>query len=92
MTLHVSNPNAAIHGPRGEHALVVLVPIAGKDLVVMGRHDLHGIWVADIPYEDSTIPGGEGDYISVARVPDDRVNATGLLEEGAEGLGAVKCP
>lgn len=83
---------ALVHGGGGDDTLVVLVPVAGEDLVVVGGEDHGGPGLADVPDADGTVARGGGKDVSVTGVPDGGVDAVGVLLEGADAGGAVEGP
>ena len=89
---HVPNLNALIDGGSGNDTLVVLVPVAGEDLELVGGEDHGGAGLADVPDAEGAVAGGGGEDVGVAGVPDGGVDAVGVLLEGADAGGAVEGP
>lgn len=89
---HIPNPNRLIDRGRRDDCVVVLVPVAGEDLEVVGGDDYGGGRLADVPDAEGAVAGGGCEYVGVAGVPDGSVDAVGVLLEGAEAGGAVDGP
>ncbi|KAK3431196.1 hypothetical protein EUGRSUZ_E02750 [Eucalyptus grandis] len=89
---HVPNPNALVDGGGGDHAVVVLVPVEGEDLGLVGGEDHGGAGLPDVPDAGGAVAGGGGEDVGVAGVPGGGVDAVGVLLEGADAGGAVDGP
>lgn len=88
----IPDPDGLVDGGGGKDAVVVLVPVAGEDLVVVCGEDHGGTGLADVPDADGAVAGGGGEDVGVAGVPDGGVYAVGVLGEGAKAGGAVDSP
>lgn len=88
----VPDLDGLVHGGSRDAAIVVLVPVAGEDLEVVGGDDHSGAGLAHVPDAESAIAGGGGEDVGVAGVPYGGVDAVGVLLEGADGGGAVEGP
>ena len=58
----------------------------------MGREDHSGARLAHVPDPDRAVTGGGGKNIGVARVPNGRVNAIGMLLESTDTCRSIESP
>lgn len=83
---------ALVDGGGGDHTLIVLVPVAGQDLVFVGGEDHGGAGLADVPDADGAVAGGGGEDVGVTGIPDGGVDAVSVFLEGTNAGGAVEGP
>lgn len=91
-TPHIPNPNRLINRPGSQQTLIILIPITGKDLMLVPGYDHGGARLPDVPDPNGAIPGRRGEDVGVAGVPGGGVNAVGVLLEGADTGGAIDGP
>lgn len=89
---HVPDLDRLVNGGRGDTTIIVLVPVAGKDLELVGGDDHGGARLTHVPDTKGAVAGGGGEDVCVAGVPDSGIDAVGMLLESADGGGTVDGP
>ena len=73
----------------GDDAVVVLVPVAAQDLVLVRRDRERAELRPRVEHLEGAIAGCGGEDVGVLRRPDGGVHAVGVLREGPEGGGGT---
>lgn len=88
----IPDPDRFVNRGSGNNSIIIFVPITGQYFHVMGGEDHGGSRLTDVPDAGSAVTRGRGKDVSMAGVPDCRIDAVCMFLEGADTGGAVNSP